>query len=281
MTEQLIELFDDIGNTLPGLSVVYNNEEVSKNLVLLNGALINTGSIDISPSNIEKPISLRLPIEFKWLNAKIINTSSDLAANVEINEDGNIIFDIGLFRKREYIRFHALAEVPLGETDKLKSSSKLLGNAISFYHRITNTRKIDTSELDVISKRRFRRLLVPLAVMILMGVGVSIFYQFIDKHEVLGFSYITSQEKGESIMVATNIEDGQVKLRSTTDDTEFAESLDVFWGKVTGPVIVDDKKHEFMVPLILIAYVGIPLLVLVFLLISRRRTQRLRRILEI
>ena len=64
VTEQLIELFDDIGNTLPGLSVVYNNEEVSKNLVLLNGALINTGSIDISPSNIEKPISLRLPNEF-------------------------------------------------------------------------------------------------------------------------------------------------------------------------------------------------------------------------
>ncbi len=281
VTEQIIELFDDIGDTLPGLSVTYNNDEVSKNLVLLNGALINTGSIDISQSNIEKPISLRLPDDFKWLNAKIINTSSDLNANVEITEDGNIVFDVGLFRKKEYIRFHALAEVPLGEADKLKSSSKLLSNAISFYHRITNTRKIDTSELDVISKRRFRRFLIPVAMIFLVGVGMLIFIQFVDKSEALGFNYLTNQEKSEPIMVTAKIEDGQVKLRSTTDETELSEPLEVFWGKVTGLVIVDDKKYEIMVPLILVAYVGIPLLFLVFLFISRRRTQRLLRILEI
>lgn len=281
VTEQLIELFDDIGNTLPGLSVVYNNDEVSKNLVLLNGALINTGSIDISPSNIEKPISLRLPNDFKWLNAKIINTSNDLAANVEITEDGNIIFNLGLFRKKEYIRFHALAEVPLGEADKLKSSSKLLSNAISFYHRITNTRKIDTSELNVISKRKFRRDLISFAIVLFMGVGMSIYVQFVDKCEVLGFNYLTNQEKSEPIVVTTKIEDGKVTLRSTTDETELSEPLEVFWGKVTGLVIVDLKNRERMVPFILVTYVGIPLLILVFLFISRRRTQRLRRIMEI
>jgi len=105
VNEQLIELFDDIGNSLPGLSVTYNNNEVSKNLVLLSAAFVNTGKLDIAPKMIEKPISISLPDGFNWLTAKIIDTSKDLNASVDIDDDGCATFSMGLFRRFEGVRW--------------------------------------------------------------------------------------------------------------------------------------------------------------------------------
>jgi hypothetical protein len=47
VNEQTIELFDAIGNSLDKLAVTYNGSAVNENLVLLNGAFINSGKFDI------------------------------------------------------------------------------------------------------------------------------------------------------------------------------------------------------------------------------------------
>ena len=53
--EKTIELYDDIGAVkFPGhFFLTFNGEAVKRNLVLLNGALVNTGKTDIGPEMVE------------------------------------------------------------------------------------------------------------------------------------------------------------------------------------------------------------------------------------
>lgn len=70
--ESYIGLFDSIVKNLPELSVLYNDKPVGQGLVLVKGAILNTGSKDITESMIEKKISLTLPDEFRGLLQKLL-----------------------------------------------------------------------------------------------------------------------------------------------------------------------------------------------------------------
>ncbi len=138
VNEQMIELFDAVGNSLDGLAVTYNGKSIEDNLVLLNGAFINTGKTDIAPEMVEQPITLKLPDGYKWLTGKLVD--SNITASLEI-KDNNIEISTGLFRCDECIRFQALAQIPVN------SISTKLDFALSFSHRITNTKTIDSMKL--------------------------------------------------------------------------------------------------------------------------------------
>lgn len=112
--EQTIELFDAIGNSLDKLAVTYNGSAVNENLVLLNGAFINSGKFDITKDMVEQPITITLPEGYKWLTGRIVD--SNVKAEFIQVDDNNVSISTGLFRCGEYIRFHALAQ--LSETGK-------------------------------------------------------------------------------------------------------------------------------------------------------------------
>src|SRR5208283_925503 len=79
--EQTIALFDSIVRNLPELAVLYKKAPVSPNVVLIRGALVNTGRKDISSSMIDKPITLALPSGSHFLSASVISASSDVKAS--------------------------------------------------------------------------------------------------------------------------------------------------------------------------------------------------------
>jgi hypothetical protein len=150
-TEQIIDLFNAIVKDLPELVVLYKKDPVSPNLVLIKGALLNTGKIDISPTMIEMPITMTLPSGYRWLTAKIISSSPNVKADLYQEDKQNIIIKSGLLRCNENIRLQALVEVsPLSSTEKgtkHESMSSRLEEAIRFSHRIANTRKIEKKEI--------------------------------------------------------------------------------------------------------------------------------------
>ena len=179
--EQTIELFDSIGKNLPDLSITYKNQKVKENLVLINGAFLNTGKIDISPSLAETPITMSLPKEFKWLTAKVVSTSKDLTAKLDFKDENNVILTPSLFRCGEYIRIQALAEVPMPidneDTSKEIKMGKHLEKALSFTHRIMNTRKIDQRKIndqDVYKKaKRSSIILLSASIAAILVLGVT------------------------------------------------------------------------------------------------------------
>lgn len=137
--EDSIRLFDSIVRNLSDLNVLYKGKPVSETLVLLKGYFFNTGSKDISLPMVEENLAITLPEEHKWLAAKIVSSSPDVKSSVKISSDTSLMFDFGLFRCNEYIRFEALAEVPTGAQ---------LHNSLKFTHRIADTKRVDTKVLS-------------------------------------------------------------------------------------------------------------------------------------
>ena len=60
---------------------------------------------------IEEKLTVTLSAGCRWLTGKVVSTSSKVRADISILNDDALVFDFGLFRCKEHIRFEALAEV--------------------------------------------------------------------------------------------------------------------------------------------------------------------------
>src|ERR1035438_9026699 len=117
--ESNIGLFDSIVKNLPELSVLYNNAPVGQGLVLIKGAILNTGSKDITNEMVEQKLTFALPEGFRWLTAKVVGNSGNVVGAIDI-QDRSLVFTTGLFRCNEFIRFQAIAEIPVHKTNEEK-----------------------------------------------------------------------------------------------------------------------------------------------------------------
>jgi hypothetical protein len=149
--ESSIGLFDSIVRNIGDLKVLYKDEPVSENMVLLKGYIMNTGSKDITRDMIEKPLTLKLPDGFRWLDAKVVPSKSVVEGKLQIKQTTSATFELGLFRVNEYVRFEALAQVPPSES---QSQIGYEGNAVArlretlkVEHRIADSRRVIHREI--------------------------------------------------------------------------------------------------------------------------------------
>jgi hypothetical protein len=173
--ELYLGLFDSIVKNLPELAVLYNNVPVGQGLVLIKGAILNTGSKDITDLMVEQKLALALPADFRWLTAKIVGNSEDVKASLGV-QGSSLIVSTGLFRCNEFMRFQAIVEVPIraeGDARRSESIEHRLDKAISITHRIADTQKVLERELSSTgrTKRRMLRLLLG-ALLFTAAVGV-------------------------------------------------------------------------------------------------------------
>lgn len=70
--ESNIAPFDSIVRNLPELAVFYNDAPVGEGLVLVKGAILNSGRKDITDSMVEQKLTFVLPSGFRWLTAKLV-----------------------------------------------------------------------------------------------------------------------------------------------------------------------------------------------------------------
>jgi hypothetical protein len=214
--EAYIGLFDSIVKNLPELSVLYNNNPVGQGLVLVKGSILNTGSKDITESMIEQKISLSLPDEFRWLTAKIVGCSQNVHAEISI-EGQNLSFLTGLFRCNEFIRFQAIAEVPI-HPSKNERIERRLEKAIAINHRIADTKKVVSVDLPNkrCGKHRVLSLFsLALVMTILLIIGLSLGF----RRPTAETHFITSDENSVSHEVVVEPKlDGKIILKGVKDN---------------------------------------------------------------
>lgn len=141
--ERTIALVDSIAGGIPDLSIFYRGNPASVNLVLLRGAFVNTGTRDISPSMVERPVSMQLPEGYHWLHSDIVSTSPDVQASINIEGNQVIILNTGLLRPGEFVRVEALATLAEQVANSHKGGrEKLLLQKINFSHRIATISEI-------------------------------------------------------------------------------------------------------------------------------------------
>ena len=174
--ERATGLFASLVKNFPQIAISYENQPINQQIVLLRGFIINQGIIDINESMVEERLALKLPDGFKWLTAKIVDASEGSKANVQIT-DSHLYFNLGLFKKNEFVRFEALLDVPVQQSSNI-SSLKLLREELKFVHRIADTAVVETktSDLEIRSiKSMYEGKLIPYIMMVVFPIFLFIY----------------------------------------------------------------------------------------------------------
>jgi len=137
--EPSIRLFADIVGNLPHLAVLYKGEPVKKNMTLLKGFLVNTGSKDITNEMVVSPLRIELADGYRWLEASA-KSPLDAQEHAKIVDPKIVEFSLGLFRCNEFLWFQGMIEV--GE-------NKRWGGQLMFDHRIADTGVIKWTAVPV------------------------------------------------------------------------------------------------------------------------------------
>lgn len=159
-----IALFDTIVKNIPELSVLYNGSPISQNLLLIEGALVNTGTKDILPTMIEKPICLNLPEDYKWITAKIISTHNNVDAAITLS-DPTLTINSGLLKINEYIIFQALLQAP--HDDNIAKIENNIHKIIKYSHRIADMPNIKNISLININIKQMVWVIIMLSLLTL------------------------------------------------------------------------------------------------------------------
>jgi len=172
-----IVLFDTIVKNIPGLSVLYKGSEISPGLVLIECALINTGTSAVLTDMIEQPVSLILSEDHKWVEVDKVSTSNGMQGELSLPTPQKMIINSGLFKVDDFIRFKALLLVPREHINNLLMVN--LEKIMSITHRIADMKNIiivNLKELNIdrLIKLDIKKLKTKFYKGILLGV-MSIF----------------------------------------------------------------------------------------------------------
>lgn len=283
--EHSIGLFDAIVKNLPKVEVKYKGDPVSQNLVLIKGALLNNGTIDISPRSVERPITLKLPTDFKWLEASIVGSSKDVDASVKINSVEELLVETGLFRRGEYIRFQALVEVPINKeqnsTDH-RELAEMLEESLMFEHRIPNTRKITTTRVVMQDSKKVKRnILILLAAGILLSATFATALFFQERPAELVYSY----SKNGTLPILVSIRpmiNGVLEIEGVEEEFSSHLKPDEFFTKIAlSPVIVEEEDFVYIMIIIPLVYLLMPILLALFIYVGYRKNMLLIKTLNI
>ncbi len=283
--EQSIGLFDAIAKDLPELSIKYKNSPVSQNLVLLKGALLNSGKLDISPSTIEKPLTVKLPKDYLWLEANIVDTSNNVNASIAINSGNELHIDIGLFRCAEFIRFQALAEVPVKNKDKNLGHSELgnnLESAMKFMHRIANTGKVTRAKVEEVDRKKtIRRIIIPTIVGIIGAISIASLFYFKGIDGKLVYSYELSENEYTDVTIRPK-SDGMLKVKGVDIKVDEILKSEQFFKRVKGfPTVTENTSEYYLLIFTFLYFLLLPLMISIPAYLNYRRNQTLIKTLEI
>lgn len=282
--ESYIGLFDSIVKNVPELAVLYNKMPVGQGLVLIKGAILNTGSKDITDTMVEQKLAFVLPADFRWLTAKVVGSSGSVKASIAI-QDNSLIFSTGLFRCNEFIRFQAIAEAPIdsaAEDKKTATIEERLDKAISITHRIADTQKVAKVELPTSrsGKRRVSRYLLMAGIVTVLWVVMccTLLWHGIpaDTH------YIVNDTNGMPHEVAASTRlNGNVSLKGVSDSFSQQTTIENFYRMQPLKPKVAFPSGLKLIGAIAFLYTVVPWGMCVFAYRDHRKADKLRLLLGI
>ena len=277
--EDIIGLFDSIVKNLPELSILFKDNNVSQNLFLLKGCFVNNGYKDITESMVEERVSLIFPKNYQILTAKVVSTDSMVKASITMDSNHKLIFNIGLFRIKEYFRFEALIEIqsedkPLDYINKTTLINNI-ENSIVFTHRIADTKKIEKDRIEKVSESK-RKNIFQFSIIFTMSVILLIILLFLinDSSFFIIHYGITDGNKTFDITFYPK-SNNSIELKGINDDYKKIVSIEQFKKLINESEIKIIKFEEYKKFFLILFYSFIGILVcstlLILLLIIEKR----------
>lgn len=105
-----IKLYEDIVDSIEGISITYENQEIQENLRLFSGTIILKSHTDIKKEEIDEGITIAsTDTNAHWKHFEITNTSTDFSPNFTIS--GNkVSIQKSLLKRNDFISFSGLLD---------------------------------------------------------------------------------------------------------------------------------------------------------------------------
>lgn len=105
-----IKLYEDIVDSIDGLSITYKNQEIQENLRLFSGTIILKSHTDIKKEEIDKEVTIASPdTNARWKHFEITNTSTDFRPNFTLSEN-KVRIEKSLLKRNDFISFSGLLD---------------------------------------------------------------------------------------------------------------------------------------------------------------------------
>jgi len=257
--EYALGLFDSMVKNFPDLSIKFKRKPISESLVLLKGYLVNTGSKDITPEMVVEPIRITLPGGYRWLTAKIVESSPSVHASASILDQTHLSFEMGMFRCDEYIRFECVSESPIhgkAGLSQINAATNFL-KSMKFAHRIADTAPIRWSVLTSQGKPSELTILMKICVMVILVSAFSLAFGYSSYKDNRKIHYFLSSN-GAAFEVNLNpLPDGQIQLKGVVSSyDETVPSSELFRKPIeakVGPSDLDSARWAyFAIPAVLL-----------------------------
>jgi hypothetical protein len=276
-------LFDSIVKNLPELSVLYKNAPIKENLVLLKGAFLNSGRIDIADRLVEENLKACLPSGYRWVTARVTSSSPSVKSHVSVDSETELSFYLGLFRRGEYLHFEALAEVPDPPSSikekSLQNPGRRLKEALQFSHRIADTGKVTKTSIPR-DTPRMRRMLIVCAIYAIVMPLLLLATDWYLKPASIFYLYPTRNGREIEVQVAGK-RDGSVKVKGITEEYEEELNFSTFLSRNPKPHLSKTSRiwKDMRVPLLFIILSVV--LLAFFYAMELMKARRLRRALNL
>ncbi len=256
-----IALFDTLTKNLDGLDINYEGKKVSENLIFLKGTFFNIGDVDIDKSIIYEPLQLKLPDNYQFVKAKIVEVSKGIQVNEKYDE--NILsFEWDLLKEGEYFTFECFIEYipPIDNKLSPQSLTTPLWRNISFEHRIANMKGISKEKNITKPNSLYNYVSMWLmALLFIVGSFIIVSHEFVKQNYTLQYSFYEKNEKKEmAFKSATSTEiilEGDNREKNSFMHNDFLNKLS------DSTIKIIFKKNEFSYGVVI---VGI-LIILIFI----------------
>lgn len=169
---ECFSLFQSIVNSLDGVEINYNGEQINNSLILLSGSIINSGGKDIDKQVVYEPLKLEEISDYKFLQVKINQVSEGVIAEVNISTNNQIEFSWDLLKSGEFLSFTVIIQYVGGEKKTNEILNKFI-NGIRYSHRITNLKRVLNGTLGKYYNRPTKRLFIIASIFYLLtGIGI-------------------------------------------------------------------------------------------------------------
>jgi hypothetical protein len=192
---------------------------------------------------VEENLTLTLPEGFRWLTGKIVSAPSKMA---QVKVDGqHLVFELGLFQRREVIHFVALAEVPL---QPHLDAGKTVEEKMSFTLRIADSSPVKTRDVPTSDRFKFlKRQLIAPAVMFVVIYSLFFGLMFLlPSYEKLQYSMVLDESTSMDVTAFLK-KDGTIEVKDASGSVVKTFPYETFRHESTIEVDLLPKNLNFLV----------------------------------
>lgn len=172
------------------LSLRYNDCEIKEDLEYVKFLMYNVRSYDYSSGEEGDSIRITLPDGFRWIDAKIVNQSEEVHAEIVDRTSKEISVRFKLLRKNEFVELDGLLEC------KAKTKLQEMDEVIRVRHRISNVASVkNVSLIDPTEYKRAKSYLKTFWVVLFLFLSILGYSLVINPASPIKFKNVNTGEK--------------------------------------------------------------------------------------